>query len=360
MPSAKKTRILFIVPYVFDLAPGQRFRYEQYLTILKEQGIKYKIVSFLSERTNSILYDEGKKVSKAFGVLGGFVRRFLLMFRLSSYDFIFVFREATPIGPPIFEWMIAKVWRKKIIYDFDDAIWLANTSEQNKIVASVKWHHKVESICRWSYKISAGNQYLADYASQFNDNVVVNPTTIDTEKHHKPTPRSQNSTFTIGWTGTHSTMPYLLPILPILDRLYQRHQFKLLVISNQHPDFERDYLEFRKWQKPSEIEDLQRMDIGIMPLTDDQWAKGKCGFKALQYMALRIPALISPVGVNTEIVDDGINGFLCSTEEDWTKAMSKFFEDPALINRMADACRKKVVEHYSVISNTENFLGLFR
>ena len=316
--------------------------------------------TFLSDKTWKILYQPGQKLAKITGILLGFLRRFLLMGTLGRYDFIFIHREASPIGPPLFEWIIAKIWRKKIIYDFDDAIWLPNTSEQNKMVASIKWHHKVDSICKWAYKVSAGNQYLAEYARQFNDNVVVNPTTIDTEGMHKPTARPKNETFTIGWTGTHSTMPYLLPILPVLDELHQSYPFKLLTISNQLPDFERSYLEFRKWQKSTEIADLQQMDIGIMPLTDDKWAKGKCGFKALQYMSLRIPALISPVGVNVEIVDDGINGFLCTSDEEWKKALTRFFEDPSLIEQMADACRKKIVDHYSVLSNTENFINLFK
>ena len=97
-----------------------------------------------------------------------------------------------------------------------------------------------------------------------------------------------------------------------------------------------------------------------MPLTDDKWAKGKCGFKALQYMSLRIPALISPVGVNTEIVEDGVDGFLCANDAEWRAALSRFFEHPSLIDDMADACRKKIVDRYSVLSNTENFLGLFQ
>ena len=351
--------ILILAPYPEKQAPSQRFRFEQYLGQLKNHGFHVSFHPFLSDSTWEILYQPGKKIAKIVGILSGFLRRTLLMLRLARYDFIFIHREASPIGPPVFEWLIARVWRKKIIYDFDDAIWLPNTSEQNKMVASIKWHHKVDHICKWACKVSAGNQYLADYARQYNQNVVVNPTTIDTKGLHNPTPRAANEVFTIGWTGTHSTMPYLLPILPILDELSNKYQFRLLIISNQLPDFQRPYLEFVKWQKSTEIADLQRMDIGIMPLSDDKWARGKCGFKALQYMALKIPALISPVGVNTEIVDDGINGFLCSGDDEWKLALTRFFQDPTLIAQMAEACRKKVVDHYSVLSNTENFLNLF-
>jgi len=206
---------------------------------------------------------------------------------------------------------------------------------------------------------SQGNQYLADYAKQFNDQVIINPTTIDTENLHNPSNKEVNKVPIIGWTGTHSTMPYLLPILPILDDLNKDHQFQLLIISNQRPDFERPYLKFLKWDKATEIKDLQKMDIGIMPLSDDQWAKGKCGFKALQYMSLKIPALVSPVGVNTEIVDHGINGYICDNPEEWKDALKNFLNDLTLIDKMAEACRQKITKNYSVLSNTKNFLGLF-
>ena len=135
----------------------------------------------MSAATWNILYQPGHAVKKVSGILSGFVRRLFLLFSVPTYDFVFVHREAAPVGPPVFEWFIAKVLGKKIIYDFDDAIWLANTSEANKMVAGVKWHHKVTNICRWAYKNSCGNTYLANYARHFNPVVVVNPTTIDNQ-----------------------------------------------------------------------------------------------------------------------------------------------------------------------------------
>ena len=353
-------KILLLAPYPLGEAPSQRFRFEQYLNILKNNNIHYHQYSFLTNQAWKILYQPGKILQKSFWILYGFLRRLVIVLLVYKYDFVFIHREASPIGPPIFEWMIAKIWRKKIIYDFDDAIWLANTSEQNKIAARIKWHHKVSSICKWSYKISAGNRYLADFALQYNKNVIINPTTIDTEGMHNPTKKVANKVFTIGWTGTHSTMPYMIPILPILDELAEKYAFKLLIISNQKPEFDRSYVEFIKWNKSTEIQDLQKMDVGIMPLTDDKWAKGKCGFKALQYMSLKIPAIVSPVGVNTEIVDHGINGFICNNPEEWKDALSRFFNDQNLIDQMAETCRKKIIDYYSVLSNTDNFLNLFR
>ncbi|MFC7667349.1 hypothetical protein ACFQT0_07940 [Hymenobacter humi] len=231
-------RILFITPYPAGRAPSQRFRFEQYLPALTANGHKYQEEAFLSEETWAILYKPGHSLSKALGILGGMLRRTALLARVSAFDFVFVHREAAPVGPPVFEWLLAKVLRKKIIYDFDDAIWLPNTSENNKIAAGVKWHHKVASVCSWAYKNSCGNSYLAAYARQFNPNTVVNPTTIDTvHLHNQVRDQARPGRLVIGWTGTHSTLKYLEQIVPVLARLEAEGlDFEFRVISNQPPN----------------------------------------------------------------------------------------------------------------------------
>ena len=357
-------KVLFITPYPKEAAPSQRFRFEQYLDILEANDYQIELAPFIDLETWHLLYDSGSSFKKMLGVAKGFIKRFFLVFRIGSTDHILIHREATPIGPPIFEWVATQIYKKKIIYDFDDAIWLPNTSEQNSLAAKLKFHHKVGKICKWAHKVSAGNEYLASYAKQFNSNVVINPTTIDTENLHNPKLLSSKSKIgnlklTIGWTGTHSTLKYLDPIFPILDQLTEQFDFTLLVISNLPPVTERNYLKFIKWSKETEIEDLTTFDIGIMPLTDDRWARGKCGFKALQYLALETPAIISPVGVNTQIVSHGKSGYLCSTDEEWELAIKSFLENPELIKKMGTEGRKHVVANYSVLSNTQNFLSLF-
>lgn len=351
--------ILFLVPYPHGQAPSQRFRFEQYLNFLQEKGITYDFSSFLDEKTWSLLYKQGHTWQKASGIVQGFFRRVKSLFLLHRYDYVFIHREATPLGPPFLEWIVGKVFRKKIIYDFDDAIWLPNTSASNRVAAQLKWHHKVASICRWSYKVSCGNAYLCNYARQFNQNVVLNLTTIDTTGQHNRLKEQRTGKLVIGWTGTHSTLPYLAPLFPLLEKLYQQYDFQLNVIANAPPEYEADFIKFIPWKKESEIDDLLSFNVGLMPLTDDPWAKGKCGFKALQYMALGIPALVSPVGVNTEIVEDGVNGFICTTDEEWYQALEKLMSDPDLRAEMGKAGRKKIEECYSVISNTNNFLQLF-
>ncbi|MTI32347.1 glycosyltransferase family 4 protein [Xanthovirga aplysinae] len=352
-------KILFLVPYPSEQAPSQRFRYEQYLEVLEASGHSYHIASFLNNKTWSILYKKGYNFLKFTGILKGFGNRLLMLFGIRNYDVVFIHREASPIGPPIFEWLIAKVFRKKIIYDFDDAIWLSNSSQQNKLAAKLKWHKKVDKICKWSYKISVGNDYLGDYARQFNPQVVFNPTTIDTENLHNQIKKQDGKKIVIGWTGTHSTMGYLKVLVPIIKKLEGKYDFEFSVISNQKPDLPLKSLTYKPWNKLTEIDDLLHFNIGVMPLTDDKWAKGKCGFKALQYMALGIPAIASPVGVNTTIISHGIDGYLCKNKEEWYLALEKLIKDEQLRIKVGKNSRKKVVEHYSILSNKNNFLRLF-
>jgi len=353
-------KILFLVPYPVGKAPSQRFRFEQYFDLLTAAGYQYQVESFISSTTWEILYKQGYHFRKALGILAGFGRRITLLPAVRDFDYVFVHREASPIGPPIFEWIIAKVLNKKVVYDFDDAIWIPNTSKANRLVAGVKWHHKVGSICQWAYKVSCGNDYLRSYAQQFNSNAVVSPTTIDTVSLHNQVRDQQRSgKLIIGWTGTHSTLKYLHQVVPILVKLEQEVAFEFHVISNQPPDLPLRSLIYIPWRKETEIADLLTFHIGLMPLEDDPWAKGKCAFKALQYMALGIPALVSPVGMNTEVVNSGLNGYVCATPEEWETAIRTLLQNENLRTLLGKAARKTVEQHYSVTANRRTFLTLF-
>ncbi len=280
---------------------------------------------------------------------------------LSYFDYVFIHREVAPVGPPVFEWLIAKVFRKKIIYDFDDAIWLTDKLKEGFIEKIIRWRSKVGTTCRWSYKVSCGNDYLCAYARKFNSNVVLNPTTIDTEGlHNPPKERVLTDRITIGWTGSHSTLKYLTAIEPVLKMLEKKYpQVRVLILADRKPDLDLESLLFLPWKKESETADLAKIDIGIMPLPDDEWAKGKCGFKALQYMALEIPAVVSPVGVNSQIITQGEDGFICSTPSEWITALEKLVSDYKLRETMGVNGRKKIVERFSVLSNKNNFINLF-
>lgn len=348
-----------MAPYPIGKAPSQRFRFEQYLHFLKKEQLAFEFHSFLSEKGWNTIYKKGSFFAKIFTVLYSFHNRFFLLFKLRQADYIFIHREASHIGPPVFEWIISRILKKKIIYDFDDAIWLPNYSKQNAKFQKLKNYKKVNKIMRWADTITAGNTYLANYAKQFNHKVFVLPTTIDTENHHTLKTNQNGNKLVIGWTGSHTTAQYLNSIIPVIKRLEKDFIFEFRVISNENPNLNVDSFRFVKWNKSTEIEDLSQINIGIMPLKDDKWAKGKCGFKALQYMALEIPCVISPVGVNTEIIADGKNGFLAKEEQDWYEKLKTLLENKDLRITIGKAGFETLLKEYSVLANREKYLALF-
>lgn len=352
-------KILFLAPYPVDESPSQRYRLEHYLKYLNKEGVKYSYQPFLSKAGWDIFFSKGKLLRKIAAVCGGFLRRWILMFRIGTYDFVYIHREAAPIGPPVFEWIIAKIYRKKIIYDYDDAIWVPVASEHNKMARHVKWFSKVGRICRMTYKVSAGNEYLATFARQYCKKVIVVPTVVDTENEHNTIQDQSVLNPVIGWTGTFSTLKYLDIIVPVMQRLQQKYDFTFVVIANKDPKLPLRNYRFILWNKKKEIADLLSMHIGVMPLYDGEIEKGKCGFKAIQYMALGIPAVVSPVGVNKDIVKNNQSGYVASSEEEWEEAIEKLLKDGNLRKKFGQESRKIIENNYSVKATSGLFKSLF-
>lgn len=358
---SKQKNVLFLVPYPLQQAPSQRFRVELFLPLLQQNGIEYRVEPFIDAATWKILYSNASGLHKGLGVLKGFLKRLLVVFFVvPKYTFVFIHREASPIGPPFFEWIISKVLRKKIIYDFDDAIWIPNTSAENKIVDWVKAFWKVKYICKWAYKVAGGNAYLCNYAGQYNSNVVFLPTCVDTEKQHNKLKNQYTPQVIIGWTGSHSTMKFFDDLLPVLDKAAANNGLEFVLISNKPPRVSLPRLQYIRWQEATEIDDLLTFNIGLMPLKPDAWCEGKCGFKLIQYLALGIPAIASPVGVNSDIIEQGSNGFLCSSEEEWADAITLLTNNADLRSAMGKAGREKIKAEYSVQANAGVFLSLFK
>lgn len=355
-------KILFLAPYPLHSAPSQRFRFEQYLDFLQKNGFDYDFQSFFGSHAWKILYAPGNFFLKILYVMLGYLKRYALLFQISKYKYVFIHRESTPYGPPLLEYLLSTIFKKKIIYDFDDAIWLPNYSHSNRFFASFKNYRNAFKIMQYAYKVSCGNQYLKQACLPYNTNVIVNPTTIDTAHHHNTQKQyQQQQSMVIGWTGTHSTIRYLNDLLPVFHQLNQAgFSYTLLVISDIAPDFSLPNLVFQKWKKETEVSDLLKIDLGIMPLLDDEWARGKCGFKALQYMSLGIPSVVSPVGVNEEIVQHSQNGFVAKTNDEWFVCLSALMQNQSSLATLGKNARKTVEERYSVLSNQQNFINLFK
>ena len=353
-------RILFLAPYPTNESPSQRYRFEHYLGSLSSHGMLYDYRPFLDEHSWKIFFKPGNYGKKMLGVFKGFIRRWLLIFTVGKYDFVYIHREAAPLGPPLFEWIITKLWRKKIIYDFDDAIWIPIVSENNKIARYFKWFSKVASICRMSYKVSVGNDFLGNFARKYCRNVIVVPTVVDTEFTHTKMQDHESRSPAVGWTGTFSTLKYLDIVLPVISRLQQKYDFTFIVIANKDPELPLKKYRFIHWKKETEVEDLLSFHIGLMPLFNNEIEKGKCGFKAIQYMSLGIPAIVSPVGVNSVIVSEGVNGFIAVSESDWEEKIVRLLKSSELRRKIGQSARKTIEKAYSVKCTLPVFIQLFK
>ena len=339
-------RILAFVPSYHDTSPGQRFRMEQWEPLLRGQGVEIDFESFESEELHSLLYKSGNYSRKIALIARAFARRALALRSVRNYDAVYVFREAALLGPAVFErWIHAA--GVPMVFDFDDAIFVRYISPSNGYLSYLKFPAKTRAICRLATHVMAGNRYLADYARKVNPNVTIVPTTIDTEKYTVETEGPQSDMPVIGWSGSHSTVQHLDTLRGALERLAAQERFRLRVIGTASYELEGVEVEAIPWRSETEVADLRPIHIGVMPLPDEDWSRGKCGLKALQYMALGIPTVCSPVGVNSEIVRDGENGFIAATEDEWVEKLSRLLREVQLREDLGRAGRVTVEETYS-------------
>lgn len=337
--------ILAIVPGIYDTTPSQRYRIEQWEPWLRQHGVEITYAPFENEELHRVLYQPGQLGRKLKLVTSAFQRRLSMLSSVREFDAVYLLREAALLGPPVIERLI----RRKgvpIIFDFDDAVFVSYRSPSNGYLSYLKFAGKTKTICGLAAHVMAGNPYLAEYARQFNDQVTVVPTTIDTDKYHV-IQRPASEVPVIGWTGSYSTVQHLDTLRGALQKLAQRERFRLRVIGTPDYHLEGVEVEAMPWRAETEIEDFGPIDIGVMPLPDDKWSKGKCGLKALQFMALAIPVVCSPVGVNTVIIQDGENGLIAGTEDEWVEKLSQLLRSAELRKRLGLAGRATVEETYS-------------
>jgi glycosyltransferase involved in cell wall biosynthesis len=352
-------RVLILCLHRPNRSPSQRFRFEQYLDFLSRNGYSFDFSYLLGEADDNIFYQPGHSLQKALIVLKSTWKRWKETIRAPKYDLVFVQREAYMLGSAYFEKRIAK--KTSLIFDFDDSIWMQNVSDANKRLAFLKDADKTEKIIKVAALVFAGNQHLADYSAQFNKQVKIIPTTIDTDAYTSAGKEKKEGAICIGWSGSFSTIQHFAIAIPVLKRIKEkfgtRVSFKIIGDKNYYCT----ELETKgdAWVAATEIEDLLQIDIGIMPLPDDEWAKGKCGLKGLQYMALEIPTLMSPVGVNTEIIQNGINGYLPDAEDEWVDILSKLIDSKELRERIGKASRQTVLDKYSVEAWKQKYLDFF-
>jgi len=354
-------KVLFIAAHRPDRSPSQRYRFEQFAPYWAKHGVQVEYAWIIDEEDDKVFYSPGKILAKARIFKKSLKLRAEHVRRAKDFDLVVLQREALMTGSIRYERAFANSG-VPLIYDFDDAIWQMDVSEANRKLKWLKDPGKVPKIIALAHHVIAGNDFLADYARRFNKQVEVIPTVIDTERYvpRATTPRTDGKVV-IGWTGSLTSVAHLQLAFPMLRELQTTLGDKVIfrVISDRTLEAPGLNVENVRWNATTEAEDLAGIDIGIMPLPDNEWSRGKCGFKGLQYMGMGKAVVLSRVGVNSTIVQDGVNGFLAATDAEWTEKLSKLIADADLRQRLGQAARKTVEEKYSVIAWRDRYLDLF-
>jgi glycosyltransferase involved in cell wall biosynthesis len=275
---------------------------------------------------------------------------------LGDYDIFYIHRKLFP--PPEFAYIRKKA--RRIIYDFDDAIMYRSSSSKNP--------HSLSRRIKFAYMMKrvdfviAGNKFLKSKVLPYNPHVEVIPTSIDLSQYGSKKKNSRKKgPVIVGWLGSSSTLKYLKKLMPTLERLYQRHpQFQLKIVCDQFLDSVMMPVIKKRWSAETEEADLKSFDIGVMPLTDDLWSQGKCGFKILQYFSAGLPAVCTPVGINRDIVQDHVNGFWAQDEKQWENKLLTLIQEEELRKEMGLAGRKTVEGLYTVEFNAPRLLEVLK
>jgi glycosyltransferase involved in cell wall biosynthesis len=354
-------RLLTLIQKPLGRSPGQRFRLEQWAPQLEaHHGIRLDFLPFESPRLTEILYRPGHAAEKAVWMLRDTFRRRRVLSEARGYDGVVIYREAASLGPAIYERLLARA-SVPLFVDFDDAIWIT-VKGANGIFSHLRFAGKTATICRLSSAVIVGNEYLAAYARRYSDSVFTVPTSIDLSRYPVQPGLPADAPFTIVWSGSLPTLVHLEHARAPLEVLGKRRRVVLRVIGNEPParPFEGIETVFIPWREAGEAETIGAAHVGIMPMPDDEFSRGKCGLKGLQYMALGLPVVLSPVGVNAEIVEHGQNGLLASSTEEWVGALERLANSAELRSVIGRAARRTVEQRYSTESSAARFAEAVR
>lgn len=351
-------RVLFIAHHRLDRAPGQRYRFEQYFDWFEKNGVECVLSNLLNEEDDRNLYKPRNYWNKLKIAVRSWNKRRNDLKRLSEFDLVVIYREARITRGISFEKRVADIGIP-MLFDFDDAIWVKDMSAGNKWLSFLKSSNKVKKILPLCSHVIAGNDYLAEYARQFNNNVSIVPSTIDCEKY---VPMGQSSDkVTIGWVGSHTTVKHFELVINVYRNLLKKYGdlIRFKVIGD--PLYRNEELGIigEPWSNEREVELFNSIDIGVMPLEEDPWTKGKCGMKGLLYMSVGKPAVMSAVGMNCEIVEHGINGYIPVGENEWFDVLSQLIENTALRERIGNHARQTVLEKFSKRSQQSRLLNIY-
>lgn len=340
------------------MSASVRHRYIAYSDHLLKNSINLIVLPLFSDRYFQIKI---LNAGSAWGeVISGYIKRFFQVLFMAKPSCVIVHTEMTPYLPDLFE-LILRLRNIPYIIDIDDALFHQYDKHPNIIVRYLL-KNKIGRIMKHSAFVFAGNKYIANYARSWNaKNVEIVPTVIDMVRYTQNVDIVKNDIFTIVWVGSPSTTQYLIDILPALVTVCKAGKAKLQLIGAKTIQLPKELelvTEFLPWSEESEVELLRKCHVGIMPLPDTDWERGKCGFKLIQYMGCNLPVIASPVGVNSEIVINTENGFLATSVQEWTKALVKLRDNPHLVSYMGYKGRNKAESEYSLQVWSKRYIEL--
>ncbi len=355
-------KVLALASYPVEAAVT-RYRLAQFITPLAERGITLDVRPFLDSRLFSSLYRRQKLPRTAIGLLHATIRRLGDVFAARDIDALLVQREAMIFGPPLIEWLARSLGNCPMILDLDDPTYISYSSPTYGRLGSVlKWVGKTDRLIGWANVVTCGNRTIAEYVRSKGTPAVVLPTVADTERFRPATPSNSGNPPVIGWIGTHSTYPYLESIFPALQDLARMHRFHLKIIGSgqERIGIPGVSVETLDWSLEREVENFQSLDIGLYPILADEWSVGKSGFKAIQYMAVGIPYVVTPVGACAEVGESGVTHLCASSRDEWRGALSRLLSDDKLRRHMGEAGRQHALQYYTVQEHVNIIISILR
>lgn len=349
--------VLALVPNQLGHAPGQRGSIELWDSILRPAGVEVDFAPFETEKLQAILYKSGGSLSKAKEMMRGYANRIRLIRDLDKYDAVFVYREAALFGPAFLERLIAR--RKPIIYQLDDPLFMPYKSPSNGYLSYLKFFGKIKEIIRMSTVVIVNSSHIREYAEDFNDNIWQIPSVVDTAKFDfKPFPDDLKRVC-VGWSGSPTTVRNIKLVEKPLRRLSREKICDILLIGGTEFGISDVEYEAKNWNGETEVDDLRRMQVGLVPLPVNTWNKYKFIMKTAQYMALGIVPVATPMASNTEVIRHGENGFFAANDDEWHERITNLVEDAELRNRMSRAAAADAAAKYSLQANAGKVIDAF-
>lgn len=351
-------KVLTLIPSQKGHSPGQRGSIELWEKALAPAGIELDYAPFETEKLRRILYTSGSRAAKTLEMVKGYVERLQLLKRLNEYDAVFVYREAALLGPAFLEKLIAR--KKPIIYQLDDPLFVPYKSPSNGYFSYLKFFGKIKEIIRISKVVIANSSHIRDYALQFNKNVWQVPSIVDTKQFaYQPFPENTEKVC-VGWSGSPTTLKNIKLVEKPLQRISSEEICGIHLIGGTDFDLKDVNYTAQKWSGATEVEDLRKMQIGLVPLPENSWNKYKFIMKTAQYMALGIVPVGTPMASNTEVIRHGENGFLAGTDDEWVDYLKILIEDAELRNKMSAQAALDAQANYSLEANMPKVIEAFR